>query len=172
MGPDWPLASVMKQVLTNHKTNILKQDKSTRQTIKTHDWLWGDMQRQTSKRSRLLIGPACLPLLTVVVMLPAAAAAMKSIWRCMQGKCIDLPPHSAPAAGPPTTANEQSISLRCLWGHVKKSSPVTFQHLKRVILKINKRQPIQFRDCSNTYGLCLRGQICEFYKSLVGNIMK
>ena len=33
----------------------------------------------------------------------------------MWGKCIDLPHHSAPSAGPPTMANEQSISLRCLW---------------------------------------------------------
>ena len=34
----------------------------------------------------------------------------------MRVQCIDLPPDSAPAAGPPTTAYEQSISLRCLWG--------------------------------------------------------
>ena len=35
---------------------------------------------------RLLIGPACLPLLTVVVLLPAAAAAMKHF----------LVPHAGP----------------------------------------------------------------------------
>ena len=33
----------------------------------------------------------------------------------MRVQCIDLPPDSAPAAGPPTTADEQSISLSCLW---------------------------------------------------------
>ena len=33
----------------------------------------------------------------------------------MQRECIDLPPNSAPAAGLPTMAIEQSISLRCLW---------------------------------------------------------
>ena len=32
----------------------------------------------------------------------------------MCGKYIDLPPHSAAAAGLPTKANEQSISLRYL----------------------------------------------------------
>ena len=32
----------------------------------------------------------------------------------MWGECIDLPSHSAPAAGPPTRANEHYISLRCL----------------------------------------------------------
>ena len=35
----------------------------------------------------------------------------------MQGQCIDLPPHAVAmlfvVAGLPTTANEQSISLRC-----------------------------------------------------------
>ena len=33
----------------------------------------------------------------------------------MWDKCTDLSPHSAPEAGLPTMANEQSISLRCLW---------------------------------------------------------
>ena len=33
----------------------------------------------------------------------------------MRVQCIDSPPDSALAAGPPTTADEQSISLRCLW---------------------------------------------------------
>ena len=32
----------------------------------------------------------------------------------MRVQCIDLPQDSAPAAGLPTMANEQSISLRCL----------------------------------------------------------
>ena len=38
----------------------------------------------------------------------------------MQGKFIDLPSDSAPwlyaVASPPTTANEWSIYLECLWG--------------------------------------------------------
>ena len=46
------------------------------------------------------------------------ASCHKTLWHCMQGQCIDLPPDSAPwlyaVAGPPTMANEQSISLRCL----------------------------------------------------------
>ena len=33
----------------------------------------------------------------------------------MWGQCIDLPLDTAPEASPPTTADEQSISLRCLW---------------------------------------------------------
>ena len=33
----------------------------------------------------------------------------------MWGQCIDLPPDTAPAAGTPTTADEQSISIICLW---------------------------------------------------------
>ena len=33
----------------------------------------------------------------------------------MRVQCIDLPLDSAPAAGPQNTADEQSISLRCLW---------------------------------------------------------
>ena len=76
-------------------------------------------------RSRLLVGPACLHLWTVVVMSPVAAAALKHFLALMQGKWIDLPLHSVPAAGPPTTAqgtlhslttaNEQSICLRCIW---------------------------------------------------------
>ena len=41
---------------------------------------------QTSKRSRLLIGPARLPLLTEIVMSPAAAAAMRHF----------LAPHAGP----------------------------------------------------------------------------
>ena len=32
----------------------------------------------------------------------------------MQGQCIDLPKDSVQAAGPPTTADGQSIFLRCL----------------------------------------------------------
>ena len=35
-------------------------------------------------------------------------------WHYLRGECIDLRLHSAPAAGLPTMANEQSISLRCL----------------------------------------------------------
>ena len=46
----------------------------------------------------------------------------------MQGQCIDLPPDTVLAASPPTMADEQSISLRCLWlGHTdcsKSSSKV------------------------------------------------
>ena len=46
----------------------------------------------------------------------------------MQGPCIDLPPDTVLAASPPTMADEQSISLRCLWlGHTdcsKSSSKV------------------------------------------------
>ena len=42
------------------------------------------------------------------------------LWHCMRGWCIDLPRmllHGFyTAAGLPTTANEQSISVRCLWG--------------------------------------------------------
>ena len=70
---------------------------------------------QTSNRSRLIIGPACLPLLMLVVMSPATVAALKHTLVQYVGECIDLPSHSAPAAGPPTAANQHSISLRCLW---------------------------------------------------------
>ena len=42
-----------------------------------------------------------------------------TLWSCMRGQCIDLPLDSVPwlyaVAVPPTMANEQSISLRCLW---------------------------------------------------------
>ena len=33
----------------------------------------------------------------------------------MRVQYIDLPPDLVPVAGPPTMADEQSISLRCLW---------------------------------------------------------
>ena len=42
-----------------------------------------------------------------------------TLWCCMQYQCIDLPLDSLPwlyaVASPPTTANEQSITPRCLW---------------------------------------------------------
>ena len=47
-----------------------------------------------------------------------------TFWRYMWGKCIDLPPHSVPAAGLPTTANEHSLSLRCLWFYLTPVSSV------------------------------------------------
>ena len=40
-----------------------------------------------------LFAPAHLPLLTVVVMSPAA---IKKLWCCMRGQCIDLPLHLLP----------------------------------------------------------------------------
>ena len=48
----------------------------------------------------------------------------------MWGQCIDLPPNSAPAAGRPTLADEQSISLRCQWATLDSCSfmgPTVFQ---------------------------------------------
>ena len=44
-------------------------------------------------RNKQLIGPACLPLLTVIVML---LTATRLTWCCMQGQCTDLPTDSAP----------------------------------------------------------------------------
>ena len=62
------------------------------------------------KISTPLIGPARPLLLT----------PLNKLWHCMRGQCIDLPPDSVPlfihiAADLPAMANEQSISLRCLW---------------------------------------------------------
>ena len=63
----------------------------------------------------LLIGPACLSLLTVVVMSPAAVAAMKHTLALHAGCVFICPRIQRQAPGLPTTANEQSISLRCIW---------------------------------------------------------
>ena len=41
----------------------------------------------------------------------------------MRGQCIDFPPDLAPVAGPPTTADEQSISLICLWLQMITNKP-------------------------------------------------
>ena len=62
------------------------------------------------KISTPLIGPARPLLLT----------PLNKLWHCMRGQCIYLPPDSVPlfihiAADLPAMANEQSISLRCLW---------------------------------------------------------
>ena len=47
---------------------------------------YNDPESWKSKSCRLFIGPACLPLLTLLVMWP-----WSTFWRYMRGQCIDLP---------------------------------------------------------------------------------
>ena len=81
-------------------------------------WFWPKIMKGSSHRrlskSRPLIG-----LSTFVDFSRYVASRHKINLALMRGQCIDLPLDSAPwlysAAGPPTTANEQTIYLRCHW---------------------------------------------------------
>ena len=86
-----------------------------------------------------LIGLACLPLLTLVVMLPAT---IKHAMALYAGQVYWFTPRFSAiahiAAGPPTVANERSISLWCLCGPFPlRSSCNVWEEVKLVSEKLS-----------------------------------
>ena len=106
--------------------------------------LYGMLKIQAYKHRHLRevdcwIGPARLPLLTVQVMSPATAAALKHILAPHVGPMYWFAPDSALATSLPTTTYDQSISLRCLCTYVNLERAFTHLHGSMLVWRCSGR---------------------------------